>query len=77
MHRLHWIEDPRYTGRFSVVIDHYTPTYEAEVDELLRLLGMSAPKDHSQAVVLPVSLALDGRDSGGIGITTRSVLRLM
>jgi len=77
MHRLHWIEDPRHTGRFSVVIDHYTPTYEAEVDELLRLLGLSAPKDHSQAVVLPVSLALDGRDSGGIGITTRSVLRLM
>jgi hypothetical protein len=77
MHRLHWIEDAQHTGRFSVVIEHYAPTYAAEVDELLRLLGLPAAKDPSQAVVLPVSLALDGRDSGGIGITTRSIMRLM
>jgi len=77
MHRLHWIEDPSNTGKFSVVIDHYAPTYAAEVEELLRLLGLPVPKDPSQAVVLPTSLALYGSESGAIGITTRSVLRLM
>ena len=77
MNRLHWVEDAQHTGRFSIVINHYTPTYAAEVDELLRLLGLPVPKDPLQEVVLPVSLALDGRDSGGIGIATRSVLRLV
>ncbi len=77
MNRLHWIEAPPRSGNFSVAIDHYAPTYTAEVNELLQLLGLPAPKDHSSAVVLPVSLALDGRDSGGIGMTTRSVYRLV
>jgi hypothetical protein len=77
MHRLHWVEDPPHTGRFSVVIDDYAPTYTAEVHELLQLLGLPAPKDHSAALVLPVSQALDGRDAGGLGVTTRSVYRLM
>ncbi|MEA3292374.1 MAG: hypothetical protein U9Q71_08775 [Pseudomonadota bacterium] len=76
-HLLHWVEDAQHPGAFSVVIDGYAPTYAAEVDVLLRLLGLTAQKDPSQAVVLPVFLALDGRDSGAIGITTRSVLRLI
>jgi len=75
--RLHWIEDPLHTGNFSVVIDHYAPTYADEVIELVRLLGLLVPKDSSQSIVLPVSLALDGRETGEIGITTRSVMRLM
>jgi hypothetical protein len=77
MHRLHWVEDPLHTGKFSVVIHHYAPTYTAEVNELLQMLGLPAPKDHSATLVLPVSQALDGRDAGGIGITTRSVYRLV
>jgi hypothetical protein len=75
--RLHWIEDPQQHGSFSVVIDHYAPTYAAEVNELLRLLGLSAPESLSPPVILPVSLALDGRGTGGIGITTRSVWDLV
>jgi hypothetical protein len=76
-HRLHWVEDPQQDGSFSVVIDQYAPTYAAEVSELLRLLGLSAPESRSPRVVLPVSLAMDGRDTGGIGITTRSVFDLL
>ena len=72
--RLHWIEDSANSGNFSVVI---SPPHTARVTELLRLLGLPQPKDISQAVVLPVSLALNGRKSGSIGITTRSVMRLM
>jgi len=77
MHRLHWIEDPQHSGSFSIIIDHYAPTYTARVNELLGLLGLPATRNHSPPVVLPVSLALDGRGTGGMGITTRSVYRLV
>ena len=76
-HRLRWTQDPRQNGRFSIVIDHYSPDYAGEVNELFTLLGMPAPKNRSSRIVLPVSLALDGQDSGGIGITTRSVFNLV
>jgi hypothetical protein len=75
--RLHWIEDAQREGSFSVVIDNYAPTYAAEVSELLRLLGLSAPKVHSPQIILPVSLALHGRGTGGIGVTMRSVWDLV
>ena len=77
MHRLHWIEDQQHSGKFSIIIEHYAPTYTARVDELLGLLGLPATKNHSRPVVLPVSLALDGRATEGIGMTTRSVLRMV
>lgn len=73
--RLHWVEDPR-DGSFSIVIDDYAPAYAAEVSELMDLLGLPASRDPSAQVILPVFLALDGRDSGGIGIITRSVFDL-
>lgn len=78
-HRLHWVEeDPRQAGSFSVlIIDHYAPPHAAKVSELLALLGLSAPKERSPALILPASLTLDGRDMGGIGITTRSVWDLV
>jgi len=75
--RLHWVEDLQHEGRFSIVIDHYSPTFAAEVSELLGMLGLPAPKKRSSRVVLPVSLSLDGRDSGGVGIITRSVFNLV
>lgn len=40
---------------------------------MLNLLGLPALTDSSSQVILPVFLALDGRASGGVGITTRSV----
>lgn len=75
--RLHWVSNPQQAGNFSIVIDHYMPTYLAEVNELLDLLGLSAPKDRSTQVTIPVFLALDGRNSGGIGIITRSIYDLV
>lgn len=76
-HCLHWIKDPSQAGSFSVVITRYAPAYTAEVSELLNLLGLPVPDDHSAQIILPVFLALDGRNSGGIGITTRSVWDLL
>lgn len=76
-HRLHWIQDPQQDDRFSIIIDHYSPEYADEVHELLTLLGMSIPENRSLRIALPVSLALEGQDSGGIGITTRSVFDML
>lgn len=75
--RLHWIEDLRHTGHFSIVIDRYAPAHTDDVDELLNLLGLPAPENRSTQIVLPVSLALHGRESDAVGITTRSVVDLM
>lgn len=75
--RLHWAGNLPNEDDLSLIIVHYAPTYVAEVSELLRLLGLPEPKDRSAPVILPVSLALDGRKSGGIGIITRSIYTLM
>lgn len=76
-HRLLWVENPERANTLSIVIDHYLPTYAKEVGELLDLLGLPASDSASGQVILPVSLALDGREIGGIGITTRSVFDLV
>lgn len=73
---LHWIKDPQQSSAFSIVIERCTANYSAEIRELLDLLGLPTPKDSDSLLVLSVSLALDGRDSGGIGITTRSIASL-
>ena len=75
--RLDWVEDPRQPGHFFIVIDRYAPAYEAEVRELLELVGLPAPNDRAARVILPVLLALDERAAGGLGIITRSVGDLM
>lgn len=74
---LHWIENQRQSGSYSIIIDHYAPTYTAEVGELLTLSGLPAPTDSSAQVILPVFLAMDGHESDSLGITTRSVADLM
>lgn len=76
-HRLHWVQDPRQSDRFSIIIDHYSPDYADEVSELLTLLGVPHPGNRASRITLPVSLALEEQDSGGISITTRSVFDLL
>ena len=73
---LHWIEDP-HNHSYSIVIDNYAPAQTTSVTELLALLGLPAQRNGADRVILPVSLALHGRDNGGIGIITRSVFDLM
>jgi len=76
-HRLHWVDDPQHPGNYSVLIDHYAPTYTAAVDELMRLLDLPATGHRSPRLVLPVNLNQDGSSTGGISIALRSVFRLV
>lgn len=76
-HRLHWVENPRHKGEFSLVIDQ-TRTEDARVvKELIALLHLSPEDFRTPQVVIPVALALDGARSGIMGITTRSVWDLV
>lgn len=75
VNRLHWIGAPGKAEIVSLVLVRDEQEEQHEVDELLQLLGLPLA-DHPGTIEIPVSLALHGRDSGGIGITTRSVVRL-
>jgi hypothetical protein len=76
-HRLHWIESEQPGAAFSIAIDRYSAGYESEISELLSLLGLPAAAGDSEPVVIPVALALHGRKTDGIGISTRSVWELV
>ena len=75
--RLNWVKEPGRKGVLSLVIDRTTPAARENADALLRLLELPEPEDAAARVIVPFSLALDGRDHGGIGITTRSVYDLL
>jgi hypothetical protein len=77
-HRLHWAEDPRKKGAFSLSIDQAKPEYAAQVREMRELTGIPAEQGGpSTRTIIPVSLAWNDAAAGGLGITTRSVLDLM
>lgn len=78
---LHWVDDPRHPGGFAIYLHHYAPESTAEVDEMLRLLGLetlsASRKQAGASLLIPVTLALDHDGAQGIALTTRSVYRLV
>ncbi len=75
--RLHWAMDAEAAGELTVVLDRAEPAVEVKIEELLSVLGLSIPQDGSDYVVVPLSLALNGREVGALGMTTRSVFELI
>jgi hypothetical protein len=74
---LSWMEDSEPRGRFSAVIHHFRPVYEAETRELLRLLGLPGPAADASEIVIPVSRGFGRGKRDGIAVTTRSVYDLV
>lgn len=74
---LHWFLDPQHANSLAIVIEDYAPTYTAEVNELLNILGLPMPEDPSSAVILPVYQGRYGNDSDGVGMLTRSIYDLV
>ena len=74
---LNWAHNPRPETGFSVVIHHFKPDHDADVRELLRLLGMSERLAERKEIVLPVSLAPGRSSTTGIVFATRSVYKLL
>ncbi len=75
--RLHWVKPAGGGGDLAIVIDHFAEDYAAEVDELLEILSLPAVGASGGQVSIPVSLALDGRKLGGIGLSTRPIFKLV
>lgn len=74
---LHWVRDPGKAAGLSLTLATTTDQDIALVNELLELLRIPEPSKHSDRLVIPASLALYHENSGGIGITTRSVWELV
>jgi hypothetical protein len=74
---LNWVKDSERSGRFSAVIHHFRPGYEAETRELLHLLGLPGPAAAASEIVIPVSRAIGQGNREGITFSTRSVYDLL
>jgi hypothetical protein len=74
---LNWVQNPRPEAGFSAVMHHFKPDHDADVRELLRLLGISEQRAEGEEIVLPVSLAPGRTSKTGIVFTTRSLYKLL
>ncbi len=75
--RLHWVKRPGEGEGYAVVIDHFADAHAAQVDELLEILGLPESLASSEPVTIPVLLALDASEVGGIGMSTRPIFSLV
>jgi hypothetical protein len=75
--RLSWVSDTDSESSIGIVIDQYAESHLAQVTELMDLLGLPAPDDSDAPLKLPVLLALDASEAGGIGFSTRPVFALI
>lgn len=74
---LTWKDETAHGRGFIAVIHHFRVRYEAEVGELLRLLGLPEPPSGTGEIVIPVSQGPDAAAGEGIVFTTRSVYDLV
>ncbi len=75
--RLDWMARATPPGEHVLVINDYEKTYASQVDELLDLLGLPMRQPGSNRITIPIVRSHDGREEGGIGVTTRSVFDLV
>jgi hypothetical protein len=74
---LNWVQNPPPEAGFSAIIHHFKPDHDANVRELLHLLGISEQLAEGEEIVLPVSLAPGRSSKTGIVFTTRSLYKLL
>ena len=77
MHRLHWVRESSDSGELSILLDRSDPAQEAKIDEMLSLLGLPQPSPDAGTILVPISLAVNDRKADAIGVTTRSVFKLI
>ena len=72
--RLHWVNTPN-SDELSLLI--LKPDGDKAVMEMLVLLQLPAEQAEQERIVIPVTLALDGKTEDGIGLTTHSLWTLV
>ena len=74
---LQWVADPREDVPFDILISDYALVHSEKVRKYLTLLGLPMPPDETKDIVLPVHLAVKGRELDAVAISTRSTFELI
>jgi len=72
-----WVAPERQAGGYELILSRYAPPHTEQVDELLRLLNVSAKPEAGSILTIPVTLGARVGDSAGLAIQTKSVAEIM
>jgi hypothetical protein len=72
-----WVQESGATGRYELILSHYSPGRIAEVEELLRLLDLHGNPAQESTIRIPVALGVRDGNFNGLAVQTRSVADIM
>ena len=72
-----WVQESGATGRYELILSHYTPGRIAEVEEFLRLLELHGNPAQESTIRIPVALGVRDGNFEGLALQTRSVAEIM
>ena len=72
-----WVQESGATGRYELILSHYSPGRIAEVEEFLRLLDLHDNPAQESTIRIPVALGVRDRNFDGLAVQTRSVGEIM
>ena len=72
-----WVQESGATGRYELILSHYSPGRIAEVEEFLRLLDLQGNPAQESTIRIPVALGVRDGNFTGLAVQTRSVAEIM
>ena len=72
-----WVQESGATGRYELILSHYSPGRIAEVEEFLRLLDLQGNPAQESTIRIPVALGVRDGNFNGLAVQTRSVAEIM
>jgi hypothetical protein len=72
-----WVQESGATGRYELILSHYSPGRIAEVEEFLRLLELHGNPAQESTIRIPVALGVRDGNFDGLALQTRSVAEIL
>jgi hypothetical protein len=72
-----WVLESGATGRYELILSHYSPGRIAEVEELLRLLELHGNPAQESTIRIRVVLGVRDGNFDGLAVQTRSVAEIL
>ena len=72
-----WVQESGATGRYELILSHYSPGRIAEVEEFLRLLELQGNPAQESTIRIPVALGVRDGNFDGLALQTRSVAEIL
>jgi hypothetical protein len=72
-----WVQESGASGRYELILSHYSPGRIAEVEEFLRLLDLHGNPAHESTIRIPLALGVRDGNFDGLAVQTRSVAEIM